>query len=94
VGCSVISPEDLILDRLESFEASGGGTDLVYAYILYKSFWDHLDIERLRTRVRERDVRESFRFIRCLREDAELMKLSVDQQCAELAEECRRRRGS
>lgn len=93
VECTVISPEDVILDRLESFEASGGGTDLVYAYILYKSFWDYLDIERLKARVRRRDIRESFRFIRCLREDADRMGLSDEEQGVELTLECRRRRG-
>ncbi|MCX6646698.1 MAG: hypothetical protein NTY09_10115 [bacterium] len=94
IDCTVMSPEDVILDRLESFEASGGGTDLVYAYILFKSFWDYLDYERLRTCVKRRDIRESFRFIRSLREDAEKMHLSIMDQSAELSEECRRRRGA
>lgn len=94
IECTVISPEDVILDRLEAFEASGGGTDLVYAYTLFRSFWDILDYERLRTCVKQRDLRESFRFIRSLREDSEKMHLSIEEQSAELTEECRRRRGS
>lgn len=93
VVCLVVSPEDLIVDRLEAFEASGGGTDLVYAYLIYHLHYHRLDLERLRDLVRRTDVRESFRFIRRLHEFTEMNKLSVDEQGAQISAECRRRRG-
>jgi hypothetical protein len=94
VQCLVVSPEDLIADRLETFEASGGGTDLVYAYLIYHMHYHRLDLQRLRDRVRRIDVRESFRFIRRLHEFTEVNKLSIDDQGAQITSECRRRRGS
>jgi hypothetical protein len=93
VECLVISPEDLIVDRLETFEASGGGTDLVYAYLIYHLHHGKLNLERLRERVRRVDVRESYRFIRRLHEFTEVNGLSVDEQGAQITAECRRRRG-
>jgi len=92
-ACLVISPEDLIVDRLEAFEAAGGGTDLVYAYLIYHIYFDHLDLQRLRSLVKRIDVLESFRFIKRLHEMSTISKLSVDEQGAKLTEECRRRRG-
>ena len=94
VDCLVVSPEDLIVDRLESFEAVGAGTDIVYAYLLYHLHYSHLNLERLRDRVRRVDVRESYRFIRRLHEFTEVNQLSVDEQGAQITGECRRRRGS
>ena len=94
VDCFVISPEDLIVDRLETFEASGGGTDLVYGYLVYHLHHHRLNHERLRDLVRKRDVRESFRFVRRLHEFTEVNQLSVDEQGAQISGECRRRRGS
>lgn len=93
VECTVISPEDLIVDRLETFEASGGGTDLVYAYLIYHLHYGKLNLERLRDRVRRVDVRESYTFIRRLHEFTEVNGLSVDEQGAQITSECRRRRG-
>jgi hypothetical protein len=93
VDCLVISPEDLIVDRLETFEASGGGTDLVYAYLIFHLYYPLLDHQRIRNRVRRVDVRESYRFIRRLHEFTEVNQLSIDQQGAQLTAECRRRRG-
>lgn len=92
VACLVISPEDLIVDRLETFEASGGGIDLVHAYLLYHVLTEHLDHQRLTDNIKRMDVRESFRFVRMLHEDAMNGKLSVDQQGARITEECRRRK--
>jgi len=93
VDCKVISPDDLCVNRLEAFEASGGGTDLVHAYQIYHSFFDHLDHERLRERVRRTDVRESFRFIHSLHLETESKGLTIEEQAAGLIAECRRRRG-
>jgi hypothetical protein len=93
-ACLVISPEDLIVDRLETFEASGGGVDLLYAYLLYHALNDHLDHQRLLANVTLLDVRESFRFIRRLHEEAIAEGLSVDRQGSKITEECRRRKGT
>jgi hypothetical protein len=94
VGCRVVSPEDMIVDRLETFEASGGGTDLVYSYLIYHLHHHKLNLERLRDMVRLVDVRESFRFIRRLHEFTEVNQLSIDEQGTQIASECHRRRGS
>lgn len=92
IDCLVVSPEDVIVDRLESFEATGGGTHLVQAYLVYKLFCDVIDQERFMHRVKTVDVLESYRFIRILRDDAE-SGLSIDEQGQRLSGECRRRKG-
>jgi hypothetical protein len=94
VDCLVLSPEDLIVGRLETFEASGGGIDLVQAYLVFHLFNDRLDYERLRDRVMRRDVRESFRFIRRLHDETVENNLNIEKQGELLVSECRRRRGS
>jgi len=93
VNCLVISPADLIVDRLETFEASGGGTDLLNAYLIYHSYYENLDHERLRDRVIRRDVRESFRFMRDLHRQSVNESLGAREQAQRIVEECRRRRG-
>lgn len=93
VECLIISPEDLIVDRLESFEAAGGGTDLIYAYLIYYLHHSNLNHARLRDMVRKIDVRESFRFIRRLYEFTKMNNLSIDEQGSHITNECRRRRG-
>jgi hypothetical protein len=93
VECLVISPLDLILDRLESFEASGGGVDLVHAYLIYHLHYENIDHERLKLRVRNRDVLESFRFVKRLHDETMGNNLPVSEQGRRLANECRRRRG-
>ncbi|MFH1675676.1 MAG: DUF6036 family nucleotidyltransferase [bacterium] len=93
VNCRVISPEDLIIDRLETFEAVGDGTDLVYSYLCYSLLNEYLDMERLEENVRRRDTVESYKFIkRLLRETAD-GNLSVKDQAAAISMECRRRIG-
>jgi hypothetical protein len=94
VDCLVVSPEDLIVDRLETFEACGSGTDLLYAYLIYHLHYHRLNLERLRNKVRRMDIRESYRFIRRLHEFTEINQLSIDEQGAQITGECRRRRGS
>ncbi len=91
--CRIISPVDLIVDRLETFEASGGGIDLVHAYQIYHLLQEELDHDRLRDRVRRADVRESFRFVRKLHDESGCPGLSIEEQGAKLVEECYRRRG-
>ena len=93
VDCLVISPEDLIAGRLEGFEAVGGGIDLIHAYLVYHSFFKHLDHDRLKTRIKQADVLESFKFIRHLYDEAQEKGLSIDEQGARLSLECRRRKG-
>ncbi len=91
--CYIIDPEDLIANRLENFEATGGGIDLVYAYLIYHYHYDRLDMDRLREIVTRRDVRESFTFVRKLHDETNESKLSTGEQSGRLANECQRRRG-
>jgi len=94
VECRVISPVDLILDRLELFEATGGGVDLVHAYLIYHLHYERLDLERLQRMVKTRDVRESYRFIKLLHEEVSEKNLSIKSQADRLGQECLRRKGT
>jgi len=93
IECSILCPEDLIVNRLESFEASGGGIDLYHAFLIYHLHFDHLDRERLRECVKARDVRESFIFIRKLHLESIENNLTMKQLAESLIKECRFRRG-
>jgi len=91
--CKLISPEDLIVARLEAFEAAGGGVELVTAYLLFAEYFDRLDHVRLKQNVLRLDVRESFRFITKLQEESRTACLGAEEQGKRLAAECRRRMG-
>jgi hypothetical protein len=91
--CYIIGPVDLIANRLEDFEATGGGIDLIYAYLIYHYHNDRLDMDRLLEIVKRRDIRESFTFVRKLHEETNENKLSTGEQSERLSKECQRRRG-
>jgi len=89
IECFIISPEDLIVDRLEAYEASGSGTDLVYAYLVYHGLYDQLDHDRLNGSVESADLKRIHSFLSELHDKAANKGLSVDEQGAQLTKEIR-----
>lgn len=92
VDCKIISPEDLIVERLESWDASGAGTDLVYAYLVYHLHHENISRGKLTGKIRMADVGGSFEFISELHNDAVHNSLSVDDQGRRISLEIRSRR--
>ncbi|HEX9743935.1 MAG TPA: hypothetical protein VGB30_00775 [bacterium] len=91
VECKVISPEDLVIDRLEMFEATNSGTDLVYAYMIYHGLHDKLNHKKIVDRVKKSDLKNIFKFIHSLHIKAKDEGISIDEQGSEISEHIRRK---
>lgn len=74
---SIISLEDLIVDRLYSFKFWQSGIDGYNAMLLFES--GPLDEEHLLNRVREEEVGDAFQAVKEIREEVIRKKLKKDQ---------------
>lgn len=56
----IVSPEDLIVDRLSAWKNWRSAVDGVNAFLVYSSLIDEFDMNRLNTRSAEEDVSKAF----------------------------------
>jgi len=56
----IVSPEDLLVDRLSAWSYWGSELDGVNAYLLYRALVKELDHDRIKSRCKEEDVSGSF----------------------------------
>lgn len=62
----IVSPEDLIVDRLSAWKHWRSAVDGVNAYLLYRALHKEMDMERLEHRCHEADVTEALDSVKLL----------------------------
>lgn len=65
----IVSPEDLVVDRLSAWVHWRSAVDGVNAYLLYRALHEEMDIDRLEQRCLEADVSEALDAVRHLFEE-------------------------
>lgn len=62
----IVSPEDLIVDRLVAFQHWESSVDGINSFLLYRIQRDHLDDEHLEKRAEDEDVSGTLEAVICL----------------------------